>query len=66
MSALVSEIHIFADCHLRNQRQLLMNDDNTQLFGIFDIGKLTDLTVVNNVPLICPVGVNPAQNVHQG
>ena len=66
MSAFISQIHIFADRHLRNQGQFLMDDDNAAFFGILDVGKLADLAVVDDIPFIRSVGVDPAENVHQG
>ena len=66
MSALIAQIHIFADRHLRDQCELLMDNDDTKLFRILDSGKLTDLSVVNDISLIGTVGIDAAQYVHQG
>ena len=66
MPAFVAQIHIFADRHFRNQCQLLMDNDDAQFFRIFNIGKLTDLPVIDNIPFICSVGIYPAQHIHQG
>ena len=64
--ALVAQVHVFADRHFGHQGQFLVNDDDAQFFGILDVGKLADLSVVDDIALVRSVGVDTAQHVHQG
>ena len=62
---LIAQVHVLTDGHLRNQRQLLVDDDDAQLLGILDVRELADLAVVDDVALVGAVGVDAAEHVHQ-
>ena len=42
-----------------------MDDDDSLLLGVLDLTKLTHFTVVDDVALICTIGINAAQDIHQ-
>ena len=62
---LIAQIHILADRHLRHKSQLLVDDNDPFFFAVFDLVKLTNFTVVYDIPLVAPVRVDTAQNIHQ-
>ena len=65
LSSFIAEIHILADRHLRNQRQFLMNDNDSAALGVFNRIETADLAVVDNISLIGSVRIDAAQNIHQ-
>ena len=42
-----------------------MDDDDSLLLGVLNLTELTHFTVVDDVALICTVGINAAQHIHQ-
>ena len=56
---------VLRDRHQRNQRQLLVNDDDPERLGIVDIAKAPLLAVEGDRALIAAVGIDPAQHLHQ-
>ena len=65
ISSLVAEEHILGDRHVRDKSQLLMDDDYTLFFTVFNLMELADLTVVNNVTVISSVRIDTRQNIHE-
>ena len=62
----VSKIHVFPDCHIGDQCQFLMNNNNPFFFTVLNVCKSADLTIVDNVSLIGTIRINSTENVHQG
>ena len=52
--------HIFPDGHIGNQRQFLMDDDDSLLLTVLDFRKLAYFAVINNIALISAVRINAA------
>ena len=65
LALLVAQEHVFADGHVRHQRQLLMDDDDALPFAVLQRFKLADLTVIDDISGITSVGVGAAEYVHQ-
>ena len=63
---LVAQEHVLSDGELRDQRQLLVDDNDPQLFAVFQGAELADLTVIDDVAGIAAEGIGARQHVHQG
>ena len=61
----ISQENIFHDGKVRDQRQLLMDDDNAFLLTIPDRSKPAFLSFIQNIPRIRTIRINSAQHVHQ-
>ena len=48
-STFIAEEHIFPDGHIGNQRQFLMDDDDSLLLTVLDFRKLAYFAVINNI-----------------
>jgi len=55
---------VLRDRHQRDQRQLLMDDDDPERLGIVDIAKAPLLASKTIVPRSCH-GIDPAEHLHQ-
>ena len=64
--AFVAEEHILADRQLGDQRQFLMDDDDALLLAVLQRLKLADFTVIDDVAGVASVGIDAAENIHQG
>ena len=64
--ALIAEEHVFSYGELRDQSQLLMDDDDPELFTVFQRIKVADLTVVYDVAAVASKGIRAGKHVHQG
>ena len=56
---------VLRDRHQRNQRQLLVNDDDPERLGIVDIAKAPLLAVEGDRPLIAAERIDAAEHFHQ-
>ena len=56
---------VLRDRHQRNQRQLLVDDDDAERFGIVDVAKTPLLAVEDDRPFIAAMGIDAAQHLHQ-
>ena len=65
LSLFIAQKHVFADAHIRDQRQFLMDDDDALAFAVLQIMKAAFLTVIDNIARIASVGIPAAQDVHQ-
>src|SRR5574344_1097050 len=65
VSPFIPEEHIFTDREKRYKRQLLMNDDYTFFFTVFYILKFAYFSIINDIAVVCAVGVDAAENAHQ-
>ena len=64
-SLLVAQEHVLADRHIRDERQLLVDDNDAFFFAVFDLGELAYLTLVYDVSAVAAVGIPAAEHVHQ-
>ena len=62
----VGDEDILRDREQRDQRKLLMDDDDAKRLGIIDIAEMPLLAVIDDAAVIAAVGINAAQNLHQG
>jgi hypothetical protein len=58
--------NVLRDRHQRNQRQLLMDNDDTQRLGIIDVAKAPLLAVEDDAAFVVAEGIDAAENLHQG
>src|SRR5215216_6319186 len=58
--------NVLRDRHQRNQRQLLMDDDDAERLGIVDVAKAPLLAVEDDAALIVAMRIDAAENLHQG
>ena len=65
MSPFISEEHIFPNCHIRNQGQLLMDNNDPLFLTVLNGIEFTDLTIVNNIPFIGSIRVYSTQYIHK-
>ena len=56
---------VFADAHVWDQRQLLMDDDDALVLTVFDLGELAYFPFVHNVPRVTAIGIQAAEHIHQ-
>ena len=45
-AALISKEHVLADRHIRDQRQLLMDNDNSFFLAVLDLCELTQFPII--------------------
>ena len=64
--ALVAQEHVLRHRQIGAQRQLLVDDDDALVFALLNAVELAGLAAVDDVPLVCAVGIHAAQHVHQG
>ena len=57
---------ILGDREQRDQRQLLMNDDDAERLGIVDVAEVPLLAVIDDAAVIAAVRIDAAQHLHQG
>ena len=57
---------ILRDREQRDQRKLLMNDDDAERLGIIDIAEVPLLAVIDDAAAIAAGWINAAQHLHQG
>ena len=62
---LASEVNILCNRKLRNQRELLMDDCDSGIFGWTHAREALDLSVDENLAVVSSVRINPADDVHQ-
>ena len=43
-----------------------MDDDDALVFAFLDVVELTGLAAVDDIPLVCTVGIDAGEHVHQG
>ena len=56
---------VFGDRQQRDQRQLLVDDDDPERLDVVDVAKAPLLAIEDDRPLIAAVGVDAAQHLHQ-
>ncbi|MEY9883995.1 hypothetical protein ABIA43_005529 [Bradyrhizobium sp. USDA 328] len=56
---------ILRDRHQRNQRQLLMDDDDAERLGIVDVAEATLLALEDDGALVAAMRIDPAEHLHQ-
>ncbi len=61
----IDEKNILGNRHERHQRQLLMDDDNAERFGIIDIAEVALFSVEEDRTSIAARGINTRQHFHQ-
>ena len=61
----VSQEQILCCRDSRNQGQLLMDNDNPLFLAVLETGKAAYLTVIQNIPAVGSVRIDPAENIHQ-
>ena len=66
LAPLVAQEHVLADGHVGHQGQLLVDDDDALGLAVRDLGELADLALVDDVAGIAAVGVDAAEDVHEG
>ena len=62
---LVAEEHILTDRKLRDQGELLVNNDNSLLFAVAKGVELAGFSVINDVTGIGAIGIGAGKHVHQ-
>ena len=60
------EKDVFRDRHQRDQRQLLVDDDDPEPLAVVDVAEAALLAVEDDGPLVLARGIDPAQHLHQG
>ena len=65
LGRLVAEKDVLGDREQRHQRQLLMNDDDADVFAVGDAGEAARLALVDDVAFIGAVRVDAAEHFHQ-
>ena len=63
---LVAQKDVLRHRQIRAQRQLLVDDDDALVFAFLDVVELTGLAAVDDIPLVCTVGIDAGEHVHQG
>ena len=63
---LVAEEDVLVDGHFGNERELLVDDGDADLFTVGDAVEDLGLPLVDDVPRVLPVGVDAAQDLHEG
>ena len=63
---LVAEEDVFGDRQQRHERQFLMDDDDAEMLAVGDARKAAFLALKDDLPLVGAVGVDAAQDFHQG
>src|SRR3989442_7175505 len=58
--------NVLRDRHQRKQCQFLVDDDDSQRLVIVDVAKAPLLAVKDDAAFVVTVGVDAAQNLHQG
>src|SRR5467141_587004 len=58
--------NIICDRKQRDQRELLMNDDDAESFVLIDVAKMPLLAVIDDAAVITAAGIDTAQHLHQG
>lgn len=43
-----------------------MDDNNSLAFAVLNFMELADLSLIYDIAFIASIGINPAQNIHQG
>ncbi|MPM47914.1 hypothetical protein SDC9_94635 [bioreactor metagenome] len=61
----IAEEHVFGNRKIRNQRQFLMDDDDSSLLAVFDICKANGIPVQQNFTGIASVGIYAGEHVHE-
>ncbi len=62
----VSQIHVFSDTQMGNQRQLLVNDGDAAAFAVLDGPKEAQFVPIVYFTGIRTVWVDAAEHIHQG
>src|SRR5260363_1967 len=57
---------VLRDRHQRNQRQLLVDDDDAERLGIIDVTEPPLLTFEDDLALVAAMRIDAAQHLHQG
>ena len=63
---LVAEKHVLGDRQQRHQRQLLVDDDDAEMFAVGNAREAPLGAVVDNFALVGAVRIDAAQHLHQG
>ena len=66
MRLFISEKNVFRDGKIGNERQFLMDYDNTELFAFADITEAAFLAVKKDFSVITSMGIHSAEYIHQG
>src|SRR5260221_660343 len=62
---LAAEKNVFADCHLPDERQFLIDNRNAGLFRVANTAELLRATFDKNFATILRVWIDAAENLHQ-
>ena len=62
---LVAEEDVLGDRQERDQRELLVDDDDSDALAVGDVPELAEPALVVDLALVGAVGIDPAQHLHQ-
>ena len=66
LDVLVAQEDVLRDAQLRDEGELLVDDDDPGMFGLPDVLELDRLAVVDDLAGIAPVRPHPRQYFHEG